>query len=1166
MASVGVPPSVPGATFNNALSSGVEAGIFSSAVPGLLPVPAPSSLNVQFRSGSSPLLNSAVAPLPAALLPSQAIMQARVARAEVRAGYTLRAIRNGEIAKEEAVGRTWEPTRDLEVVFPPAFDYASGRVSMHPGLAALADEIMDRHALTALGNVSRIFGNIQASQLTTEARMAFRALPRMPTNHVRYVYRLAALWQAAAAAEAAGGFLEYRGSHAPLALDASAINSLSSFCALLEDGHLHQQNVVYFETTGLGSWSTDLERVLRVACDPRPHLRATAGSLPGITKIWPDIHNLKFASLREHLPSGTETGTFETTTIWEPATTYCRQHGILSLWDEALTTLEGFSMRPQGVTGGLLGERIMLPLPEAAMQSSALGPALASARGWLSSTAAPIEPDYFEVAWKGVVRYMLWELCASTVLMKGGLRDALLPNAPARLRRTLRVMLQAQMGAAPFMHAVAELGGELGIPGLLGRSLGRVAFEARTNVMERLWGGASAWVQWEEALPIVQKFPDSSSVMGLLKPVAIATMDIMGLWCHVGHIQGGRGVHDALCSLMGYGTVEVKAAVRNAAAGTTILTAFPLDGRSYRGQPVDHLYGRLHYTDAQTAEPVFRISDPATVIRAVTGARKRAEWQWYYSWERDFTFEGILAAYGAAPPEIPRLDRVEHPAMTPSTEPNADSASGTPMGGTAPPPTGPAGLPIMPTPPSATGSREGGAGSGGAGGGAASRPVRLPIAREAQLARVVDAFFQLPQWAELLQEAYPKLMSSTPADKQDGEALVRQASNMITNYDVFQDLQVAVYASRAPGTQCLRNLANWGAELAGQAGNVNSTPFRAQAISLGNVAGALQHCPAITRSEHQETGAGEARHAVYSDEDLQSALKCGLSHAEFILTPREQRREKIEAMAAAMRATYEAQLAELQATEAADAATYVPPPETSIPHGGMVSPAAPEATADFGGHDSSSGGPRAIATPQAPAPQQMRTSSTPPAPPAPTAATGGPVEVGLPTAQGEMEDPDDLTIPISLSDLPTQHPRPPPLPAQDSGPPAQPQQQAAGPQTPQVAGPPGGVSTTPGLGSLLPPGPTLPPPRPPSYMAPTVSHRARSRTQQPTTTPAPSQAAGLLGSIPASAATTSATVRGGLGSSQGAPPATSSATAATAGTAASTSVTTTAADFVDPST
>lgn len=156
---------------------------------------------------------------------------------------------------------------------------------------------------------------------------------------------------------------------------------------------------------------------------------------------------------------------------------------------------------------------------------------------------------------------MLWELSCSSVLMVGGLRDALLPNAPPRLKRSLRVMLQAQMGSAPFIHHVLKVGRALGFPNLLGRTLGRSAFEARSNALERLWARAPSWIQWEEALPITNIFPTSASIYGLLKPVALATLDVFGLWCHVGYIQGREGIQDALYSLQNYWPIEIKAAV-----------------------------------------------------------------------------------------------------------------------------------------------------------------------------------------------------------------------------------------------------------------------------------------------------------------------------------------------------------------------------------------------------------------------------------------------------------------------------------------------------------------------------------------------------------------------------------------------------------------------------
>jgi hypothetical protein len=607
---------------------------------------------------------------------------------------------------------------------------------------------------------------------------------------------------------------------------------------------------------------------------------------------------------------------------------------------------------------------------------------------------------------------------------------------------------------------------------------------------------------------------------------------------------------------------------------------------------VDHLYGRLHYANAQTAEPVFRITDPATIIRAVTGAKKRAEWQWYYSWERDFTFEGILAAYGAVPPNQPNTERIEHSSMTPSTTPPADSGSGTPMGAAAPPPSGPPGLPIMGAPAAGSGAITSGAADGTGGSGPAPRPAQLPLNREAQLARVTSSFHQVPQWARLLAEAYPRLVSTMPADRQDAEAMVRQASAMVTSYDVFQDLAQAVYADRPSGVQCLRNLANWGAELASQVGNVSATTFRTQAIALGNVSGALQHCPAITRAEFQETGTGNARYEVFADADLQNALKCGLSHLEFLVTPRNERRSRVEAIAAAMRASYEAELAELRANEEAEASGRAAPPETNTPAAPADGAVLPASTANFGGAGSSPGGPSPTATQPAHAPPLMTTPSTGPAQQEPSSQAVPQLEAPPPesgAAAAQLAAAAAASPPGAAATQPRDQE---PQPAQEgevvvedithTEPLTQHLPLGAGLSTRRVVVTEGeGATSATGSRTQLgmPPfsrasthaPPPPPPPGTPSagtrrYMAPTASARARAGTQQPTTTLAPLTAAGPLGSTQAAGATSSATAPAAPASSPATPLAMSSATAAAAGSAATTSVTTTAVDFEVPRT
>lgn len=311
------------------------------------------------------MLEERLIAFPVASLPPESVMRTRVMGASVRMGYTLRAIRNGDIVQEDAIGRTWEPNPRVSVVFPPSTGYGSGNVSMHSGLAALSEEIMDRHALTALGNVSRIFGNVQSTQLTTEARAAFRSLPRMPVNHTRFLFRLAALWWGAKIAEASGGVLQYRGSHSAGAVVEHAVNSVAGFCALLEDGHRYPQSIVYFETTSLGDWSEDLECILRIACDPRPNWRTEGGVHAGVLAVWPDIHNLAYASLREHALCAVVNLDVRPAAVWEAAVTYSRQHGVTDNWLEAVESIGALALRPDGTREMLLGERAMFPLPEA---------------------------------------------------------------------------------------------------------------------------------------------------------------------------------------------------------------------------------------------------------------------------------------------------------------------------------------------------------------------------------------------------------------------------------------------------------------------------------------------------------------------------------------------------------------------------------------------------------------------------------------------------------------------------------------------------------------------------------------------------------------------------------------------------------------------------------
>ncbi|QTT60992.1 capsid protein [Phytophthora condilina RNA virus 2] len=837
-------------------------GIFNAAIPGIRPVPKPQLLDTAKQSVHAASLSQPGTTIPATFVLPAAVSKARLLMSDFRMGYSLVAYRKGVNAHEESVGRTWLTHFPLKVTWADSTSWDSKPIALHPGVASLAADIMDRNALSALGNITRLFGEVKSEHVGTTARAAIRTLPRTPVSHFRLLCRYMSLYLAADIAEASGNPLEFQGfdGNAP---EVSAVTSIARLNALLTKGYAGRTNILYLENIGLSAFTRDAILIAYIVAGAQPHLTTSSGTAaPSVLQFWPESAPIDLAILQDDKLPELDPAIISAGTVWEAAMLYARQHNCTDQLKEAFETVLFWAWRPEGANAMMSWDHVIVSLPPLDLRPCALGPLMTGVRTWNTATQPLPQPSLEYAANAAVVKHGMLELCWQTILMEQGARDAVQRNANRGFISTLQRLCVGTGDATPMLHRVAELLGEFGLQSILGRSMASLSLPISRDSLRALVFEANSTVQWEEMLPFVEKYPAASNIMGLLRPVRITTTDVLGLWCDVKLVEGRLGLADAFYSMRLYGQVQYAQAVTSAAAGATNLRAYHPPA-NYRGQLADHAFYMASAPGATSIKPLFRVTNRDVLMRAYAGASKRAQWEWYIDWERDHTFEGILAMYGQPAVQAPAT--VGPPGRAPSSIGKASAAVPPqhPVPGVGPIPKPP--LPLNPKqslPPTARESK----GSG------------LPLRLTACVEKVVAASGMAPPWLESLEEAYK--LQGDPAHHADVIRELRAVAGGLDALHPAEFLSMLAFDDRATVAAALQSAAGMALDLAGVVKGVDVLPYITGATAYGNLATSLKLCPALTPDEWTSISPKLKTDMLPPEDVMKTLLAKGIPHGE----------------------------------------------------------------------------------------------------------------------------------------------------------------------------------------------------------------------------------------------------------------------------------------------
>jgi hypothetical protein len=838
--------------------------LLGGVFPGLRPVPKPVASHFN-ATGTvhGQLLDSIPAVVPNNL-GSVPVLKSRMLGTAFRMGYTLRAERKGKIEYSQGVGRSWDVNWAWDPEFVACPEYGSGVPTLHPALAPLANEVMDRHALQALTNISRVFSEVRPGQLSTTARAAIRTLPKEPANHVRYLQRLASLYLAAAAVENQGGTLHYYGGKAadrePERLGVTGVAALNR---LLDYGLSGRRNVIYFENSALGAFSADLSRILRIAAHSDPDCRSAVGYRPAVLSLWPEVRNSLYAELIPEnavLPEDEEVGAVPAAAVWEAATSYCRQHNLMGLWDEMVHTAAFWCWRPSGDCGLAGFTKIILGYPEARMTSGALGPLLASARSWAAATEEAVELTLAEYAAAAVVRYGLVSAGLTGVLLNQGLLSAYYSTNASTLWSTLNRLCVSRNSPTPILHRVAAQLAAMGAPKVLGRTLAYISFGLSKASAGPLVRGPTNCVQWEELLPAVDIFPASSSIYGTLKPLSMVH-PTYGRWASVEMVADRAGEQDAFYSLAATTALSYGMATVYHATGLASITAYA-PPTCYSGRPADNAFPVVQVMEGAHLKPVFKLETAEAAFSAAFGARRRADWTWYIDWEEDGTFEGMLASMATPPTDMQPAPQGTHaPGMQPA----------------------PAVAPSGELPPQQPRGR-----------------VPLPsMASRSKADKLASVFGDIPEWVEKIMEVESKLGDTTV--QATLQTRLREAGNLLDNWDQWMYLTITPFEDRPAIAKNLGYFARKGLEFGTTLGSVNVEGFATMVPAFDNIAASTQVCPAVTAEELAEFNPNPP--SDLTTDALQAGIAAGLPIGEMAQLPTAERMRRVEAAAELLRQT-----------------------------------------------------------------------------------------------------------------------------------------------------------------------------------------------------------------------------------------------------------------------
>lgn len=828
---------------------------------------------------------------------------------------------------EYTVGRTHVPS-----IAPIAWRTASAVVRqfihLAPVAAALSADVPDRDVQTATAAIKVLFpqapqGNESISFLSRDVIRNFVGAGFVPD---RFVWRLAALyvaakWCAANDAQMFTGQLDLA--------EATQLQTVGDYDALLSGWDLGVQAVAA-RFDGFSDQAGPLLNVLRLAASQRPLLSTTNGvELPTVARFWPPIGRTRVIYLGPILTGLGNMGALSPELIWEAASLWCSQHGVMQMLHNMVGTVSmlWFSTRA-GLAPLFQSDRITLALPECQMAACALIPISQSYVAWRDEFHTVDEPATHLLFHKAAVYSMLVGLGFRTWAYQAGMPYVQwLSHTAAEQSHIFAEARGTAVGVGAMVQTQAILT-SLGASGTLGGIL-LSASPAWKDVpaMKKWWVQHSSAYQWEEVGNVLTKLPRCSALHGIIVPMKTSKVLAPGVWYRPGVLADvaakRRSVEEALQGLAYLPDVGLAWRITDGHSGTTEVHAFTR-AMNYRNVASDWQFADRFTRDFLSAEIAFRIGSIESALVAHTGPAGQVPWKWYVTRpllpEEDMPSDDEFVHYGPTM-HGPRGVATQPPGQvgpTPLMVHEEDDAPHGPQGRGQPPAEGASGTqrPHMAEGGVAASSRtdtyqeptphEGLPGSEAwRAAGERARHLALPSAMRGKVRALLATFRgtgrEVPSWLDCWSHlverseyvdagADPNAPWEVPPAKLEAEmrgaAATATASMNLPEFDA--SLKSLPPGQRAAVAAAASDLAQWAAPLIGNASAANAAACTA--VKLGAKSAALATCPAMAAEElldYMTSSQINAAGARLTDANITRALNAGVSARE--LAPRPGR-------------------------------------------------------------------------------------------------------------------------------------------------------------------------------------------------------------------------------------------------------------------------------------
>lgn len=573
--------------------------------------------------------------------------------------FTMLADKKGDIKRSLQLGRIWAFN------YPASWACSNGgkaqpiKLDFAPVYAGFAHGLQDQAAMKALAAVHAAFGSATRETIPDDTRSAMNAMISRPIEASALLFRMALLWAACAATEQGGGAL--------------VLHTAADTQQPLKIANLGDYSVAFTRvaTQGLqpimlnvrGAFEASrYTRIARILALENPTFATSAGNAPPTCiGAWPRLPGAvaMFLSTTDQL--GPLSGTISANEVAMVASYYARALGLDQQLGEWLQVATGLVYRPAGSAAMGRGKRCVIQVPQPRLAATLLMPMVQAVdtldnEGILCGMDEPAQRLF-----EGACRAAVFLACFNNVVCAGGgdLLSRIDHSRGQRLRAHVsRFLAHGRLGSAATTVAVQ-------LAAMAGWEEGFVQqWEWLSAPLATAMGEFYA-VEAEECIPIIDAFPSTAAVLGLLNPCYLKTPPKQGVYYRVDTVDGRLGLGDGIYSLT---EMQCHPRVFMAEIGQVGWPAPPQiysTRLSYRGAPSDGQFNGAKL-DGVEYTVLFQLEGHENVVKAMRTAQDRGSWHWTYEWHVPFSDMDATMQYINDGPDI-TLPFVAAPVRAPVT-------------------------------------------------------------------------------------------------------------------------------------------------------------------------------------------------------------------------------------------------------------------------------------------------------------------------------------------------------------------------------------------------------------------------------------------------------------------------------------------------------------------